>query len=212
MNIKKFMVIGLVGLFACVGCGSAQESASQSVEQQVETEDAAQTATETDTDKETKAEDTGVVEEEKVDPAVEHNKTAKEQIQTLSSLIGKKAEEVDAILGEPVSIQNLEDSDILLVRYYRVEYLGETAKIEVVFNDHEQVVNYVSFMVLKADDITSTKEIIASALTELHGESTIERFLNVKGKLNRNWHDETLTYDLTYYENNISLDIYPTDK
>lgn len=205
MNIKKFMVVGLVSLCTCVGCGTAQESVSTAVNQQVET--APEVIPET-TPEVTEA----PVETPKVDPVEESKKTAKEQIQTLASLIGKKATEVDAILGEPASVQNLEDSDILLVRYYKLEYLNEIAKVEVVFNDHEQVVNYVSFVILKADDINSSKETLINSLTELYGESTIERFMDVKGKQNRNWYDETLTYDLKYYENNISLDIYPSDK
>ncbi len=205
------MVIGLVSLYACVGCGSAQESASSSVENSVESSVEQKEPTEGAETPTTNEAKTAEVEPE-VDPAVTNAETAKEQIQALSSLIGKKAEEVDAILGQPVSIQNLEDSDILLVRYYRVPYLNETAKIEVIFNDNEQVVNYVSFMVLKADNIASSKEILVDALTQLHGESTIERYVDVKGKQNRNWQDETLTYELNYYENNISLDIYPTDK
>ena len=213
MNIKRFMVIGLVSLYACVGCGSAQESMSDSVEntsaQEVNTE---VTETPTETPTEAEAEVEAVEAEPEVDTAAQNNETAKKQIQDLTSVIGKKAEEVDAILGEPVSVQNLEDTDILLVRFYRVPFFGDTAKIEVVFNDNEQVVNYVSFMVLKADDIASTKEIMVNALTDLHGESTIERFLNVKGKQNRNWYDDVLTYDLTYFDNNIALDIYPTDK
>ena len=205
MNIKKFMVVGLASLCTCVGCGTAQESVSTAVNQQVET--APEVIPET-TPEVTEA----PVETPKVDPVEESKKTAKEQIQTLASLIGKKATEVDAILGEPASVQNLEDSDILLVRYYKLEYLNEIAKVEVVFNDHEQVVNYVSFVILKADDINSSKETLINSLTELYGESTIERFMDVKGKQNRNWYDETLTYDLKYYENNISLDIYPSDK
>lgn len=210
MNIKKFMVLSLVSLYACVGCGNAQESRSNSVEQQVNTE-----ANETLGVEElqlAEAKETPQEAVPQVDPAVAKNETAKEQIQTLSSLIGKKAEEVDAILGEPANVQNLEDTDILLVRYYKLEYLDEIAKVEVVFNDHEQVVNYVSFVILKTDDITASKEILANALTELYGESTIERFVDKKGRQNRSWQDDTLTYKLTYYEDNISLDIYPADK
>ena len=216
------MVIGLASLYACVGCGTAQgnaaqESVSSSVENSEEQgatteENNSSQAIQNETETALVEEEPKVEEESKVDETAQNNETAKKQIQDVSSLIGKKAEEVDAILGEPVSVQNLEDTDILLVRYYRVPFFGDTAKIEVVFNDHEQVVNHVSFMVLKADDIASTKEIMVNALTDLHGESTIERFLNVKGKQNRNWYDDVLTYELTYFDNNIALDIYPTDK
>ena len=208
MNIKKFMIVGLVSLCTLVGCGTSQETNSKAIDQAVveETETNAESLTEVEAQAEV------VAKELEVDPAEENKKTATEQVQALSSLIGKTAAEVDAILGEPASIQNLEDTDILLVRYYKIEYLNEIAKVEVVFNDSEQVVNYVSFVILKADDITATKENLVNALTELYGESTIERFVDVKGKQNRNWYDETLTYDLTYYENNISLDIYPIDK
>lgn len=216
MNIKKFMVIGLASLYACVGCGTAQGNAAQeSVSSSVEnSEEQGATTEENNSPQAVQNEtETELVEEEpKVDETAQNNEIAKKQIQDVSSLIGKKAEEVDAILGEPVSVQNLEDTDILLVRYYRVPFFGDTAKIEVIFNDHEQVVNHVSFMVLKANDIASTKEIMVNVLTDLHGESTIERFLNVKGKQNRNWYDDVLTYELTYFDNNIALDIYPTDK
>lgn len=219
MNIKKFMAMGLVSVCTLVGCSSAQESESnavdsnittETVEQKVETEAKIETTTETDVKTEPEVEET--VAKPEVDPAEEKKKTAAVQVQALASLIGKKAEEVDAILGEPASVQNLEDSEILLVRFYKVEYLNEIAKIEVVFNDVEQTVNYVSFVILKADDITATKENIATTLTELYGESTIERYLDVKGRQNRNWYDDNLTYDLTYYGDNIALDIYPTDK
>jgi len=63
-----------------------------------------------------------------------------------------------------------------------------------------------------ADDIEASKEAFINALTALYGESTIERYMNVKGKQRRDWNDGTLTYDLKYYEDNLALDIYPMDK
>lgn len=211
MSLKKFLIVGLVSLSALVGCGSTQESASGSVEKATSgnVQEVQETAPEVSTSPD--VEETATPSPE-VDPAEVSKETAKEQIQTLSSLIGKSAQEVDAALGEPANVQNLEDTDILLVRYYKVEYLNEIAKIEVVFNDDAQVVNYISFVILKADDIESSKETLANALTELYGESSIERYVDVQGRQNRNWQDETLMYDLRYFENNISLDIYPLEK
>ena len=204
MNIKRFVIIGMMSLFALVGCQSTQ-SVSQSVESAPEaTPEASPEVKESPSPEPSK--------EPEVDQATINQQTATEQIQTLAGLIGKTAKEVDTVLGEPANIQNLEETDILLVRYYKLEYLKEIAKVEVVFNDNEQVVNYISFVILKADDIDATKENLAHSLTELYGESTIERYLNVNGRQNRNWYDENLTYELTYYENNISLDIYPSDK
>ncbi|MBE6022971.1 MAG: hypothetical protein E7231_07025 [Cellulosilyticum sp.] len=207
MNINKFMVIGFVSLATLVGCGQTQESVSTSVETATN-----EAQTQEDVQELAKTEEEITEEKAEVDPVEENKKTATKQIQDLASLIGKTAAEVDAILGEPVNVQNLEDTDILLVKYYKVEYLAETARVEVIFNDTDQVVNYVSFVILKADDIETTKENFINTLTQLYGESTIERYLGVAGRQNRNWYDEKLTYDLTYYENNISLDIYPTDK
>jgi len=201
------MVIGFVSLATLVGCGQTQESVSTSVETATN-----EAQTQEDVQELAKTEEEITEEKAEVDPVEENKKTATKQIQDLASLIGKTAAEVDAILGEPVNVQNLEDTDILLVKYYKVEYLAETARVEVIFNDTDQVVNYVSFVILKADDIETTKENFINTLTQLYGESTIERYLGVAGRQNRNWYDEKLTYDLTYYENNISLDIYPTDK
>ena len=217
MNMKKFIVIGLTSLCVLVGCTTtketisdkAEKASSENVQTQVLVSDL---AAEAESGDEVETQVAAKTAEQEVDPVEESKKVAIEEIQTLASLIGKNSDEVIAILGEPSSTKNLEDTDILLVHYYKVDFLGETAKVEVIFNDDKQVVNYVSFTILSANDIEGTKENFASALTELYGESSIERIENVKGKRNRNWEDETLAYQLRYFENNIALNIYELDK
>lgn len=212
MNIKRFMIVGMVSLSLLVGCAtqdSTTGTADKAAAENQQTQEALQATAE--------ASQTPEVSESpspspSMDPAEARKQAAKEQIEALAGLIGKKAEEVDAVLGKPANVQNLEDTNILLVRYYKIEYLDEIAKVEVVFNDSEQVVNYISFVILQANDINESKETIASTLTEDYGESSIERFVDVSGRKNRNWHDDNLIYDLRYYENNLSLDIYPIDK
>lgn len=213
MNMKKFIAIGLLSLTALVGCTATKETVSNEVEKassgNVQTQELlSEPVAEAKLGEE--VETRAAVAE--IDPIEESKKLASEEIQTLASLIGKNSDEVNAILGEPSSTKNLEDTDILLVNYYKVDFLGETAKVEVIFNDDKQVVNYVSFTILSADDIEGTKETFGSALTDLYGESSIERIENVKGKRNRNWKDETLAYQLRYFENNIALNIYELDK
>lgn len=208
MNMKKFIAIGLISLTALVGCTTTKETVSSEVEKASSENIQTQELMSEPVAEEVEAR-AAVAE---VDPVEESKKLAREEIQTLASLIGKTSDEVDAILGEPSTSKNLEDTDILLVKYYKVDFLGETAKVEVIFNDDKQVVNYVSFTILSANDIEGTKENFASALTELYGESSIERIENVKGKKNRNWKDEILAYQLRYFENNIALNIYELDK
>lgn len=217
MNMKKFIVVGLMSLMTLVGCTATQETVSNEVERassgNVQTQELlSEPAAGTKLGEEVEAQVAVEATESAVDPVEESKKTTTEEIQTLASLIGKTSDEVDAILGEPAAIKNLEDTDILLVKYYKVDFLGETAKVEVIFNDDKQIVNYVSFTILSADDIEGTKENFASVLTELYGESSIERIENVKGKRNRNWKDEILAYQLRYFESNIALNIYELDK
>ena len=217
MNMKKFIVIGLTSLCVLVGCTTTKETISDKAEkassENVQTQAlVSDLAAEAESGDEVETQVAAKTAEQEVDPVEESKKVAIEEIQTLASLIGKNSDEVIAILGEPSSTKNLEDTDILLVHYYKVDFLGETAKVEVIFNDDKQVVNYVSFTILSANDIEGTKENFASALTELYGESSIERIENVKGKRNRNWEDETLAYQLRYFENNIALNIYELDK
>ena len=217
MNMKKFIVIGLTSLCVLVGCTTTKETISDKAEkassENVQTQAlVSDLAAEAESGDEVETQVVAKTVEQEVDSVEESKKVAIEEIQTLASLIGKNSDEVIEILGEPSSTKNLEDTDILLVHYYKVDFLGETAKVEVIFNDDKQVVNYVSFTILSANDIEGTKENFASALTELYGESSIERIENVKGKRNRNWEDETLAYQLRYFENNIALNIYELDK
>ena len=217
MNMKKFIVIGLTSLCVLVGCTTTKETISDKAEkassENVQTQAlVSDLAAEAESGDEVETQVVAKTVEQEVDSVEESKKVAIEEIQTLASLIGKNSDEVIAILGEPSSTKNLEDTDILLVHYYKVDFLGETAKVEVIFNDDKQVVNYVSFTILSANDIEGTKENFASALTELYGESSIERIENVKGKRNRNWEDETLAYQLRYFENNMALNIYELDK
>lgn len=216
------MIIGLVSLGTLVGCGQSASAVAQTESNGVEAQASETQANEAPTSEqgaralEEPSPEPSVSPEPSAEPekdlAEQNKQSTVEQIQDLASLIGKKADEVDAVLGEPSSTKNLEKTDILLVRYYKVDYLDEMAKVEAIFNDDEQVVNFVSFFIPQANDIEATKENLFNTLTELYGESTIERYLDVQGRLNRNWTDGTLTYELTYIDDNIVLDIYPVDK
>ena len=204
-----------MSVMTLVGCTTTQETVSNKVERAasgtVQTQElVSEPVAEAKLGQEAEAQ--SVAELTQATSLEESKKTAAERVQILASLIGKNAEEVHAIMGEPTSSKNLEETDILLVNYYKIDFLGETAKVEVIFNDDKQVVNYVSFTILSADDIETTKETFASALTDLYGDSSIERIENVKGKRNRNWADETLAYQLRYFENNIALNIYELDQ
>jgi len=217
MNMKKFMAIGLMSLMTLVGCGVTQQTVSNEVERatsgNVQTQESlSESVAEAKIGEEVETQVIAETPVPEVDPVEEKKKTTIEEIQKLASLIGKTSDEVNVILGEPSSTKNLEGTNILLVKYYKVDFFGETAKVEVIFNTDKQIVDYVSFTILSADDVESTKENFASALTELYGESSIERIENVKGKRNRNWKDEAIAYQLRYFENNIALNIYELDK
>ena len=214
MNMKKFIVIGLISVMTLVGCTTSQEAVSSEVEQSTSgTVETQEVVSEPIAEARLGEESQAVAElSQEINALEDSKKTAKERVETLASLIGKTADEVHAVLGEPTSSKNLEQTDILLVNYYKVDFLGEIAKVEVIFNDDKQVVNYVSFTILSADNIEGTKEIFTSALTDLYGEPSIERIENVKGKRNKNWADKTLAYQLRYFENNIALNIYELDK
>lgn len=146
------------------------------------------------------------------EPKVSQEQVVTTQVTTLASFIGKKAEEVDKVLGKPSSCKKIEDSELIAANYYKVDFNDEVAKVEVDFDVDTQKVNYISFTIIDATNIIKTKEAFINALTTLHGESTIERYVNVKGKQRRDWNDGKLDYDLKYYEDNISLDIYPLDE
>lgn len=205
--------MGLMSLTVLVGCNTnnqtvsseTDKSAAQNIE--VQEELVVQENVEPTAEASEK-----IAEELEVDKMAERKKAAEEQIKALASLIGKPQSEVKSVLGEASMSKNLENTNILLVDYYKVEYLNEIAKVEVIYNDDQQLVNFVSFVILSADDIDTTKDTLSQTLTELYGESSIERIVDVKGKRNLNWTDGTLIYDLKYFENNISLDIYQADK
>lgn len=207
MNTKKFIAIGLMSLMVLVGCNTTNETMSNGARMASSAQESLEAGS-----VEARMIDTEAVAEPEVNPAAELKEAAEMQVTTLASLIGKSSTEARAILGEPSSSKNLENTDILLVDYYKLEYLGEIAKVEVIYNDDKKQVNFVSFTILKADNIDNTKENLIATLTDLYGESSIERIVDKKGKRNLNWTDGTLIYDLKYFESNISLDIYEADK
>lgn len=213
MKIQRFIAIGLVSLTLLVGCNTNNQTVSsetgKAASEKAETEQTLVAEEGGQTENASSAEPAA---EPEVDPAVENKKAAEEQIKSLASLIGKSQSDVKAVMGEASMSKNLDNTDILLVDYYKVEYLNEIAKVEVIYNDDAQKVNFVSFVILAADDIDNTKENLSSTLTDLYGESSIERIVDVKGKRNLNWTDGTLIYDLKYFGSNISLDIYEADK
>lgn len=209
MNMKKFMAVGLISLIVLVGCNTTEQTISNGVEKASTKMIEASEEVETDQveEKTTETEESSVV-----DQSVEEQKVAAQKITTLASLIGKSSSEVRSILGDPSTSKNLENTDTLLVDYYKLEYLDETAKIEVIYNDDKQQVNFVSFVILSSENIEGTKENLMTMLTNSYGEGSIERIVDKSGRKNKNWTDGTLIYDLTYFENNISLDIYEADK
>lgn len=216
MNKKKFLALGLLSVsMVVVGCSNQRVQTENQEAQQTQETAATETAS-PDAKMKTKeapapeaVTETPTASEE---PAQDQNKEAAEQIQTLAGFIGKTAHDVNLVLGQPSSSKNIENTKALMVNYYKIDFCGEIAKVEVVFDPDSQAVNYISFMVLLADNIDTTKQVLGDALTSLYGESTIERFVDVKGKQKRDWKNDTLVFDLAYYENNISLDIYPQDK
>lgn len=224
MNKRKFLALGLLSLsMVVVGCSNqevqtenketTQAQQTQEVEETTSPEAAAQETSKTKSAEPAVAsETTGDIPVAPEEPVQDQNKEVEEQIQTLAGLVGKTAHDVNLVLGQPSSSKNIENTKALMVNYYKIDFCGEIAKVEVVFDPDSQVVNYISFIVLLADNIDTTKQVLGDALTNLYGESTIERFVDVKGKQKRDWKNDTLVFDLAYYENNISLDIYPQDK
>lgn len=222
MKAKKLLVIGLLSAMTLSGCTTVETSKGEGTEVQEslktgETEKS-QSATE-EKQPEIVQESSDVDKEEKVDTedSTEENvedieKVTEEEVKKFASLIGKTSKESRAIVGKPLSSKNIENTEILLVDYYKLKYLDEIVKVEVVYNDDKQQVNFVNWTLLKANDIEKTKEAFTKILTTLYGESSIERTIDKKGKKNLYWMDDKLVYDLSYFENNISLDIYEQDK
>lgn len=201
MRMKRFLLAGIMSLMLLTGCTVADAAKTPVQEKETSTATGQEVAQDEKREEQTAVEATPSSEE-----------VAKEQIQTLGSFMGKTAHDVNLALGEPSASKNIQDSKLLAANYYRVDFCDEVAKVEVNFDVDSQKVNYVSFAIIDADHIDATKEMFIQVLTNLYGESTIERFMDVKGKQRRDWNDGVLNYDLRYYENNISLEIYPLDK
>ena len=208
------MVVGVLSCMSLVGCGEAQDVVSNDVvetpaareisEENQETENGEQSADAQLTEEEVAT--TTFVEE------VSDVEVATEQIDQLSGFIGKTAHDVNLALGQPSTSKKIENSQLIAANYYKVDFCDEVAKVEVDFDVDTQKVNYVSFTIMSANDLEATKELFVESLTQIYGESTVERYMDVKGRQRRDWNDGTLNFDLKYYQNNITLDIYPLDK
>lgn len=207
------MIVGVLCLATLVGCSQTKPVDSKVVE---ETADMSIEASEAPVEESATpmASETAVEVEEtpSPEPKTDQNAVATEQIQQLAGLMGKTAHDVNLALGQPSTAKMIEGSQTLAANYYKVDFCDEVVKVEVDFDVDAQTVNYISFALMYADDVEASKEVFINALTELYGESTIERYMDVKGKQRRDWNDGKLTFDLKYYENNIALDIYPLDK
>lgn len=212
MKKNKFLIIGVLCLSSLVGCSASQETTSDKViAVQEETPSATQTSEIADN---SIPEERSIQSSEEPSPeqVVADEDVVTEQINSLAAFIGKTAHEVNLELGQPTTTKKIEDSEMIAANYYKIELLGEIVKVEMDFDVDQQTVNYISCALMYADDIEASKETFINALTALYGESTIERYMNVKGKQRRDWNDGTLMFDLKYYEDNLALDIYPMDK
>lgn len=205
------MIVGVLCLATLVGCSQTKPVESSTMEETaeaaIETSEAPVEASAAPRTSEASAEETPSPE-----PEVDQTTVAAEQIQQLAGLMGKTAHDVNLALGQPSTSKMIEGSKTLAANYYKIDFCDEVVKVEVDFDVDAQTVNYISFALMYADDVEASKEVFINALTSLYGESTIERYMDVKGKQRRDWNDGKLTFDLKYYENNVALDIYPLDK
>ena len=207
------MIVGVLCLATLVGCSQTKPVDSNTVEETAEVsiqtseapveESAAPRTSEASAEPE---------ETPSPEPKVDQMTVATEQIQQLAGFMGKTAHDVNLALGEPSTSKMIEGTKTLAANYYKIDFCDEVVKVEVDFDVDAQTVNYISFALMYADDVEASKEVFINALTSLYGESTIERYMDVKGKQRRDWNDGKLTFDLKYYENNLALDIYPLDK
>lgn len=207
MKQAKFILIGLLCVSSLVGCSAAKQVSGDEV--------AIQEASATPEVVESEApvaKSAMPSEAPSPEPTVADEDVVTEQINSLAAFIGKTAHDVNLELGQPTTSKKIEDSEMLAANYYKIELLGEIVKVEMDFDVDKQTVNYISCALMYADDIEKSKETFINALTALYGESTIERYMDVKGKQRRDWNDGTLTFDLKYFEDNLALDIYPIDK
>lgn len=203
------MLLPLMCLVILTGCETNTPTANQNTEQEHSVDQEQVTDEKVSETEETVKQEQAPAEDEKVSGEESIEQKAKEQINCFTSMIGNTPDEVSKVLGEPSSSKNVENSKILAANYYKMPFGEETAKVEVDFDVDTQKVNYISFTIMSANNIEQTKQAFMDVLTSLYGESTIERYMDVKGKQRRDWINEGLNYQLQYYEDNMALDIYP---
>ena len=140
------------------------------------------------------------------------NQEAIKNIISLGDLIGKKQTDVINILGKAEESKNLEDTNILLADYYKQTVLEQIVKLEIVYNDDKGEVNFVGMTCVKTDDTEEFVEAFSAELTAQFGESSIEKITNKRGTRRRQWQNGMLTYVLSYVDDTVTFNIYPTDK
>lgn len=133
----------------------------------------------------------------------------KEQIETLSSLLDKDHKAVIEAMGKPIKTKHLENTDTLLVDYYDLEYKNDTAKVQVVYSDDKQVVNYISYLVIAAEDVDTLAADFKDTLTKLYGEGSVERTVRQDGKKNTYWKVDGVKYEVNYSSTNFEFNIFP---
>ena len=149
--------------------------------------------------------------EAKVAEEQQKNNDAVKKIVGLGELVGKKQADVINVLGKAEESKTLEDTGILLADYYKQTILEQAVKIEIVYNDDKGEVNFVNMTCKQTDDVETFVEVLSAELTAQFGESSIEKITNVRGTKRRQWQDSVLTYVVSYVEETVTFDIYPTD-
>ena len=211
------MVVGLLGLSMLVGCTPEsvdkleessptpnvnQESAKESSQEKQTTEDSASSPNLGVNEEADKAKEQADNNAEKVDEEVK-------SILNLKLLMGEKSDKVRDVLGTPKESENLEETQILLSDKFVKEVVGQKVSVEVVYDDAEGKANFINIKCVKTDNVKSFIAKFESELVQKFGEGSIEKTIDVRGTKRKEWEDETLTYALSYIENDVTLDIYP---
>lgn len=216
MNTKKFITIGLMSMLILTGCANQQVSTSSELIASTTTPTTLPTETPTVNeppiaDKEAEALVAKEAESKEPDEKQKDQEAIKNII-SLGDLIGKKQTDVINILGKADESKNLEDTDILLADYYKQTVLEQVVKLEIVYNDDKGEVNFVGMTCVKTDHTEEFVEAFSAELTAQFGESSIEKITNIRGTRRRQWQNGMLTYVLSYVDDTVMFNIYPTDQ
>lgn len=203
-----------MGMLILTGCAKQQVPASSEQATSTIAPTTTPTTVPTETpvdDKQTETLETKDTETKQLDEK-QKNQEAIKNIISLGELIGKKQTDVSSRLGKAEESKNLEDTNILLADYYKQTVLEQVVKLEIVYNDDKGEVNFVGMTCVKTDHTQEFVEAFSAELTAQFGESSIEKITNKRGTRRRQWQNGTLTYVLSYVDDTVMFNIYPTDK